>query len=634
VSLRVSIGVPIVALCLCACASSAWKAARSADDMAAYSRYLRQYADSAQAPEARERLAMTRVRATPSPAAFEAFLKEFPGSPLAAELRPHVEEQFFLQTRARGTAAAYREFLESFPDGGYAARALGNAEYLEQGGFGARPEALDDFAQRHPTSDYAAEARRSAAGVRLRQETAFRRVGLLIDVPAETPGADRLVRAFSERASAAYAAAALELIPLSGPDDERFAEVAAHLKISHRERPARTRVRGGSVSQPGIVARTEVTLGHPGDVEPIWRDGFEMRAAASDQRPGVSILFGPGSMAYWSDFFVPVATWNTRVALREARSLQKPAVAVEMLGSRAIILFGDGDLQVLDLGDPANPVRLAEYRRARDLSRFEGVAIAGGRIVSFGPDGIEVLRLDADRLVLDAAYGRDVVGSVIGVESAGAELLVAGNRGLLQIDPATGAVHTVLAQEILGLTRSGGRLLFTDGSSLYVSTAELLEMGRLEGRLRMGRRFRPARVRATGDAAVVLGERGVAWVDLSVPAQPRLRSRVDASEVGEVRDAILVGGRLFLLGARGLQIADPSGAHIVDSADVAARRRLGASGRHLVAVGETHLQVVDSTPFLAAQGAASRADLQARSQFAREPAEIPSRTTSTSGPPE
>ena len=73
----------------------------------------------------------------------------------------------------------------------------------------------------------------------------------------------------------------------------------------------------------------------------------------------------------------------------------------------------------------------------------------------------------------------------------------------------------------------------------------------------------------------------------------------------KVRDAAQVGGRLFLLGERGLQLTDAQGAHVVDSACVAARLHLAPAGRHLVMVGEKTLQVVDATPFVAGAAAAA-----------------------------
>ena len=104
-------------------------------------------------------------------------------------------------------------------------------------------------------------------------------------------------------------------------------------------------------------------------------------------------------------------------------------------------------------------------------------------------------------------------------------------------------------------------------------------------------------MRLAGSSAVVLGDPGVLWIDVSQPGNPRVISRIGIQEVGEVQDASVLAGRLFLLGARGLQISDRSGERVVDSVDVTARHRLDAAGRHIVLIGERNLQVVDATAF-------------------------------------
>ena len=128
---------------------------------------------------------------------------------------------------------------------------------------------------------------------------------------------------------------------------------------------------------------------------------------------------------------------------------------------------------------------------------------------------------------------------------------------------------------------------------------------RVEAELRLGRGFGPGPLHFDDGQLIVVAQRGVAVVDVSDPSQPRLISRIDANESGEVRDAAQVGGRLFLLGERGLQLTDAQGAHVVDSACVAARLRVAPAGRHLVMVGEKTLQVVDATPFVAGAAAAA-----------------------------
>jgi len=331
----------------------------------------------------------------------------------------------------------------------------------------------------------------------------------------------------------------------------------------------------------------------------------------SARREDVSILFGPGShSSYWAEldgeFFVPLARWSTQVTAREPLEFAKPAVAVEVVGKRAVVLFGDGDFEILDLGDPTQPVRLGEYRRPRDLATFSGVTVDGTQVALFGPDGVEIVQLDGENTRRVVAYGRDAVGSVVDAERIDGSWLAATNRGLLLLGAKPSEVRTLVPRQILGMARIGDeRLIFADGVSLYTATLPLLMAGRVETELRLGRGFNPQRVRVHGEghSAVVLGARDSVWVDLRA-GRPRLRSRIGGSESGRVRDAAVIGDRLFLLGPRGLQVADRSGERIVDSVDVRARERVDVSGRHLVMIGDKSLQVVDATAFVVSTPAA------------------------------
>ena len=90
------------------------------------------------------------------------------------------------------------------------------------------------------------------------------------------------------------------------------------------------------------------------------------------------------------------------------------------------------------------------------------------------------------------------------------------------------------------------------------------------------------------------------------PARLRLAARAELRDVGQVSDAADIGGRLLVLGERGLQILDEDGPRLVESLDVQARGRLSIWGRHAALVGDGQLQVVDLTPFLASIRAAKR----------------------------
>lgn len=587
-----------------ACAGTAWERARDEDTLAAYHRFLTDYKDSDQAGEARARIALVRLRSKPSAEGWDAFRAEFPDEELLAELRPDVAASVFARTRAIGTPEAYREFLEEFGDGEFGERARGNLEFLSAGGWTGRPDELAAFAERHPFSDYAAEARRSAAAVDERQRSAIRSVGLVVEIAPGTPNPERLVRVFSERAAQRYAEAGIALVPLAGERDPRASSLPVRLLIRHQEESIRADFTAERGTASGILATTRMRLTRAGVDAPIWDDEFTFRAAGA-VRGADSVLFGPGAQGYWGAFFVPVATWQSNVAVRAARGLDKPIASLAISGSRAIVLFTDGDLEMFDLGDPEQPVPIGAYRRKRDLSRWSGLHLAGDRVVLYGPDGIEIVELREGRFAPALALDRGKVGTIVAVESVGRELFAAGARGLVHIDPQQGQREVLFERPVYGLARSGEHLLFTDGASLYVSTRALLRERRLEAELRLGRGFGPAALRVDEGQLIVIAQRGVAVIDISQPRQPRLASRIDTTEAGALRDAARIGGRLFLLGERGLQLTDAQGAHVVDAACVAARLQVAPAGRHLVMIGEKSLQVVDTTPFVSAPALAA-----------------------------
>ncbi len=603
--------VLLASLALAGCAGRAWEQARAEDTAAAYAQFVRDHEGSKYAQEARERSELVRIRARPTPETYQAFLESYPDSSLIPELRAIVEEDFFQRARAAGSVAAYRDFLDQFGAGRFGARARGNLAYLEARGFGGSPEALADFARAHPESDFAAEARRSSEAAARRAESAFRRLGVRIEVGAGTPEGDRLERVFLERVREACAGAGLSCVSLRRGEPSGL---AAELRIQHREESVRTRLEASQVTSPGVRATTQLDLIRRGDERPIWSEEFSFHTLSAS-REGTSVLFGPGTDSYWSRFFVPAVGWASQEAVRSPRQLEKPVVAVDATSTHAFVLFGDGDFRIFEIGDPESPLLVGEYRRPRDLAHFEGLRVVGDRVLLFGEDGVEVVQLEAQGPRRVYAWGRGAIGSVVALAAPRAGIVAGGKRGLLLLSGEQ--PEPLIDRPVRGLALLGGeRLVFTDGTSLFVSTIPLLRQRKVEGELRLGSGFGPGRLRVQGRTALVLGKRGLVRVDLGRPSQPRLLSRIDTNEVGEIRDAALLRGRLFLLGQRGLMLTDPQGERVSDSAALAARSRIDPSGRHLVAVGDDRLQVVDATPFVF-RAAASRSPAGAEATSGR-----------------
>lgn len=583
---------------LLGCADRAWEAALRADEPSGYYRYMRDHAGSDHVADAQERLDFHKAKRNLSLQSYADFVAKHPDSPLADQLRPQLEPHAFAAARAVGTPAAYSDFLAQFPDGELAERARGNAAYAESDGFGGRPTDLAEFAAMHPRSDFAGEAKKSSENVALVDRSRFDRVALSIQISSSTPEAKKLQRRFLEIAQDAYARAGIELVPMPDVVDPAGATrlPAAILTIAHDESEVSTSIEGKALSRPGHVAQTHVTL-RPGATAPaIFDREFTLRIDSSEHLPGTSVLSSTASPRYWAAFFVPVVTSQTNLLLRPDHPLIPKAVDVDAAGDRSVVLFEDGRLQLIELADPEKPVALGEYVRPNDLKKWSGVKILGNRVAIFGEEGIEFIEFNQGTPRVVKAMNRSEIGTVFAIEPIGDRLLIAGARGLMSMDPATGEVTTLIRRVIHGLALAGQTIVFTDVESVFVSDLALLQQNRVHAQQKLGRAFGPRIVRSLGQRAVVIGATGIVAIDLTRPQNPTLTAKLMARDIGRVDDATSIGGRIFLVGERGLLMMDPGATRIVDSVDVEGKTRLAAMGRHVVTVGERSLQVVDATP--------------------------------------
>ena len=102
-----------------------------------------------------------------------------------------------------------------------------------------------------------------------------------------------------------------------------------------------------------------------------------------------------------------------------------------------------------------------------------------------------------------------------------------------------------------------------------------------------------------------MGDEDVLLVDVSRPSAPRIQSRITRVDRGEISDAIVLSGRLYLLSDRGLLVSNVADGRTHDLVDIEARDRMSFAGRHLVMIGDSSLQVVDTTPFAVGSSPAS-----------------------------
>ena len=607
-ALPLALGALALSIGLGGCAQSAWQSALSEDTPAAYHRYLRDQPDSGHSREALERLAFHELMNAPALDHYREFLRVYPNSSLADRVAPLLEAQAFEAAVAENTAKAYRDFLRDFPSGERLQRAAGNAVYLEASGFGGDPAALAGFARDYPQSDHALEARRTVETLALRDRERIGRLGLRIQIRDGVPEADKLRSLFHERAAAYYESADVELVSIGGPGSpsEIAAAPDATLTIRYSEDSALDEITGGASSKSGKRALTRVLV-DVGD-ERIWEVQTSIGLAASDVVGDDSQALSPAVSRYWQDFFVPVVSWPTRKGVREGFELPHKTVAVDATADRAVVLFESGGLQVFGLSDPARPLLLAEYVRNKSFDSWRGVRILDTGIAIFGEDGHEIIGVGEKFLRAQVSYGRGQIGSIVAIEPLSSGLLLAGSRGLVMLTDDGEPPQRLLRRVTRALARDAEVLFFSDGEVLFLSSLEMLQQSKLLGQLHLGTGFGAHRIRSLGSWVAVLGDKDVSLIDVSDPATPVVISRLNRDQVGRVDDAIEMGGRIFLLGQRGLQLLDPTGQRVVENISVMSASRITRMGHHLTMVGPRSLQVVDSVPFTAPSVPASLAE--------------------------
>lgn len=578
---------------LTGCVSGAWRRAVDEDSPAAYYRFLREHADSKYADEARERLEYHKLLSNPSLAGFEAYRKRHPASPLLAKLKPALEKSAFDFARARGTSLAYRDFLTEFPDGPLAARAIGNATYLEAGGYGGDPVRLADFASVHPESDFALEAKRTAETVAARRTAGSSRLGLRFEIDPSTPEARRVRQTLEDRIRELAMRAGVSLVPVAATADPSAPPVV--LEVVHSEDAVKQVATSGTLARPGVLGVTRVVLRDRASGHAIVERRFEIGVVDKAHVPGTSVLFSRSAPRYWEEFFVPFARWNNDRTVRPAIDLARPVVDVAAVGERTVVLYEDGDFDLLDLADPGKPVTLARYERGENYKKWSGVQVVGSRVAIFGEEGLELVRLDGGTPARERSWSRGEIGRILGIAPIGGELVVVGAKGMQVIDLEKGTIRRAMRRVIQGVGTAGPALVFADGESVFVSNLDLLVDERVIAQLKLGRTFGPSHVRVIDRTAIVTGPGGALVIDVAVAERPRIVGKLFSREIGEVSDATKIDGRIYLVGQRGLQVLTRRLDGVEETVDVGARVRVSAMGRHLVTADGRGLQVVDAS---------------------------------------
>ncbi len=581
------------------CLGGAWKRALEEDTPAAYYRFMREHGDSKYAAQARERLDFHKILRDPSLREFETFRKRYPDSELVERLYPALQEPAFEAARARGTAEAYREFLAGFATGEFARRAEGNAVFIEAQGFGGDPDRLAEFATAHPDSDFAAEAERTVEAVALKRGGTIDRVGLVLEVDPETPERKRVEQALLDRITKLTERVGIRIVqvPASQAAAGSARYPAARLEVAHREIEVGREVAPGQLARPARLGQTRLVLRDREGGEVIADRRFEVRVEDKAHVPGTSVLFSAAAPRYWDEFFVPIARWRNDRTIRPAIELAQPVVDVQGIGDRAVVLYEDGDFELLGLSDPTRPVQLAAYHRSEDHKKWSGVEVLDDRVAIYGEEGLELVEFTSRGPEALKTWDRGQIGRVLSLAVLGDKLVTVGAKGMQLIDPEDGSIRRVMRRVLTSVAEVGGHLIFVDGESIYLSNLTLLAENRVVAQLKLGRTFGPNNVRVLDDAAIVTGPGGALVIDVRRPEKPKVLAKLASRAIGEVVDATRVRGRTFLVGERGLQLLDRRLARIEETIDVGPKARASVMGRHIVTADARTIQVVDASPW-------------------------------------
>lgn len=591
------------------CVGSAWKGALEEDTPAAYYRFMRDHGDSKYADQARERLDFHKLKRHPTLAGFETFRKQFPDSDLIVELHPALERPAFEVARAQGTAAAYREFLAGFAGGELESQAEGNAAYVEAHGFGGDAALLASFAKRYPASDFSAEAERTAKAVAAKKTGQFDRVGLVLKIARSTPEAKRVREELVDRIEELMERVGISLVEIPGvvPAGQAGRYPKARLEVTHTEREVGRHVGAGELARPAMLGETEIVLLEQEGGAVIASRRFSLRVEDKAHVPGTSVLFSAVSPKYWNEFFVPIARWRNDQSIRPPIELGRPIVDLDGKGDRVVVLFEDGDFELLGLADPTQPIRLAAYHRGEDYKKWTGVRVLGDRVAIFGEEGLELVRFTSGGPVAEKTWTRGQIGRVLSLATLGDQIVIVGAKGMQILDPAANTVKRVMRRVLMSVAAAGETLVFVDGESIYLSTLDLLAQNRVVAQMKLGKTFGPNNVRVLDQAVIVTGPGGALVIDVKNPAKPKALAKHMTRDIGDIVDATRVRGRVFLVGTRGLQVLNRSLTRVEETIDVGERNRVTVMGRHLVTADGNGLQVVDATPWAdAAVPAAAR----------------------------
>jgi len=587
----------LVAATTLGCADASWEGTQRTNTVAAYSRFLRDNPESQHARDAEERIAFLRVMTHQTIEGYEQFVQAYPHSALTAELKAALEPLFFERARTANTAAAYQQFLSDYPGGELSRRAKGNLAYAET--IAAEPSValLREFLREYPESDFAADAQRSMDIVAFKSETTVKHLGIRVEVAPNAAQPTRVRRGFVSVVARQYREQGID-VTLIPTGSEPSPDMDGWIRLDYDEAQA-----SGTFGGSTIMARCRVRLyNNAAPNEPVWDRTFE--APAEHLLKGMygrdRTVFGNSRYPFWSQFFVPVSTWASSEARIQRLDYLEDVKAIDMRGDRVAVLFARGGFDLLDVSSPLDPRVIDRYRRDDDLSRWAGVKIIDDkRILIYGPDGAELVERTAEKPISLGKFEVAEVGAVQAADAYDDTILLAGNKGVFAVRTTSDRMtpHRLLEGTYVALDVQKPFIYLVQPGRVEVTTPKHLLRHLTGSPVTFAEGFTAKGARIAGQSLVVFGKDAAVELSLANPARPQMVGRLEVEKVGHLSDAVADEGRTYLLGDRGLQIADLGRRSVSDAIQVRGSHGVVRHGRYVFVAGDRTLEVVDIGPY-------------------------------------
>ena len=422
------------------------------------------------------------------------------------------------------------------------------------------------------------------------------RVRVRVDVAPNVLQPERVRRGFASVVHEAYSRAGIEVV-LAVPGETDLDSVDGEVRVDYHEATA-SGLFGGT-----LLSHCRVRVFHRDFEEPIWDRSFE--APADHVIKGAygrdKTVFGNSKFRFWETFFVPLSTWAATTARIHEMAYFEEVRAIDLRGDRAALLLERGGVDFLDVSSPSSPHVVARYRRQSDLSHWSGVMmIDDDYTLIYGGDGAELVRRTNRAPERVARWDLSEIGAVRGAVSYDPETaLMATSKGVfaIRLNQRPLAAHRMLDGEYVGVEAMYPYIYVIAPDKVEVASPKHLLRHMTGRQMALGEHFGARRTRLQDGTLFVFGKNEIAEVSLANPSRPKVLSSLPPAELGQVTDLAYTGGNLFLLGDRGLQVANYTGARVQDSIQVEATRRVEVKDRFAFVVGSRKLQVFDLSPY-------------------------------------